>query len=230
MKLVTEIDSTGATILVRLHHSLRRKNKWLLISHISANYGLLDFLAISGAKQEIPDNHFFSTTDLALEWCEDQLLGNGCSTEKCRQYKLDALDIFIGFSCNELERMNGLLVKETFRKGDLIIAEGEKDRDLYLLTRGSVSVKMKLPLSDGERRLFSFSAGVIFGEMALLDGKPRSAWVVADEDAEVYRLSFDHFNRLFAQQPQVAAKLLKNIALVLSHRLRARSDELRILC
>jgi CRP-like cAMP-binding protein len=86
-----------------------------------------------------------------------------------------------------------------------------------------------LPFSNGEKRLFSFSAGVVFGEMALLDGKPCSAKVQADEDSEVYCLSCGDFDKLLTQQPQVAAKLLKNLTLVMSHRLRARSDELRML-
>jgi SulP family sulfate permease len=229
MKQVTEIDSTGANILVRLHKSLRKKDKWLLISHITDNHTLLDFITISGVKREISDDHFFQSTDVALEWTENQLLEDLCLTDSCRQYLLNELDIFSGFSSDELETVETLLAKETFPNGAVVITEGNTDRDLFILTRGSVSVKMKLPLSNGEKRLFAFSAGVVFGEMALLDGKPRSAKVQADEDSEVYRLSWSSFEKLCVQQPHVAAKLLRNIALVLSHRLRARSDELRML-
>jgi SulP family sulfate permease len=229
MRQVTDIDITGGNILMRLRYRLRKMSKRLLISHVSANRGLLDILAISGGKEDITEEHIFPNTDLALEWCEDRLLAQKCATAECRQYEWNALDIFAGFSAHELEQINPLLTKETFRKGTHIITEGKKDRDLYLLTRGSVSVKIKLPLSDGERRLFSFSAGVVFGEMALLDGKPRSARVQADADVEVYRLSYGNFEILLARQPQIAARLLKNIALVLSHRLRVRSDELRMM-
>ena len=228
MKQVTEIDSTGATILVRLHKSLRKTNKWLLISHINANHGLLQFLAISGVKQEIPEDYFFSNTDLAIEWAEDRLLEKFCPAESCRQFELNDLDIFLGFSSDELDQIETLLTKNRFLKGEMVIREGNTDRDLYILTRGSVSVKIILPISQGEKRLFTFSAGVVIGEMALLDGKPRSANVQADEDSEVFCLSRANFDKLLAQNPQVAAKLLKNIAMVLSHRLRARSDELRM--
>ena len=87
---------------------------------------------------------------------------------------------------------------------------------------------MNLPQTNRQKRLFTFEAGAIFGEMALLDGEPRSAYVQAEEDAEVYRLPYEKYQSILAGQPQVAAKLYKNIALVLSHRLRARSDELRL--
>jgi CRP-like cAMP-binding protein/ABC-type transporter Mla MlaB component len=228
MKQVTEIDSTGAHILVRLHKNLRKVNKWLLISHVNANQGLLAFLTISGGNQEIPDSHFFSNTDLAIEWAENRLLEQFCPEQSCRQYELRDLDIFFGFSPDELDQVETLLTTNRFAKGELVIREGDTDRDLYILTRGSVSVKIFLPLSQGEKRLFTFGAGVVIGEMALLDGKPRSAHVQADEDSDVLCLSRANFDKLLAQQPKVAAKLLKNIAMVLSHRLRARSDELRM--
>lgn len=229
MKQVTTIDSTGANILARVHDNLRKSKKWLLISHINADHGLLDFLAFSGVKQAIADGHFFASTDLALEWAEERLLTQFCPGDACRQYQLKAFDLFSGFSADELALIAKRLVKERFRKGELLITEGKLDRDLYLLTSGLVSVKIVLPFSKSERRLFCFSAGVVFGEMALLDGKARSALVEADVDCEVYRLSYEDFEALLARQPQLAAKLLRNIALVLSHRLRTRSDELRLL-
>ncbi len=229
MKQITEIDSTGANILVRLHKMFEKRNKFLLISHIHANHALWDFLEISGVKKEIPEDRFYLSTDLALEWAEDQLLDELCEGEACRHYELGEIDIFEGFSIEELEKIGLLLHKDTFKKNELLIKEGDPDRDLYILTRGSVSVKMNLPFSNLERRLFTFDAGVVFGEMALLDGKSRSANVQAEEDSEVYRLSFNSFGKLLDKQPQIAAKLLKNIALVLSDRLRARSNELRMM-
>jgi SulP family sulfate permease len=229
MKQITEIDSTGANILVRLHKMFEKQNKFLLISHIHTNNALWDFLEISGVKKEIPDDRFFLSTDLALEWAEDQLLNELCKGDACRHYELAEIDIFEDFSIEELKTIELLLRKDTFNKDEMLIKEGDTDRDLYILTRGSVSVKMNLPLSSAERRLFTFDAGVVFGEMALLDGKPRSANVQAEEDSEVYRLSFNNFGKLLDRQPQIAAKLLKNIALVLSDRLRARSNELRMM-
>ncbi len=229
MKQVTEIDMTGANILVRLHKTLLRRNQRLLVSHMDSNHGLLDFLEISGIKREFSDEHFFPNTDLALESCEDQLLDQFCETRACKQYQLKELDIFLDFSAEELRTIEALLVNDRFARGEMLISEGDTDRDLYILTRGSVSVKMKLSNSPTEKRLFTFTAGVVFGEMALLDGKPRSADVQAEEDSEVFRLSFDNFQALLATQPQIAAKLLKNIALVLSDRLRSRSNELRLM-
>ena len=142
--------------------SLHKNKKWLLISHVNANHGLAQFLAISGVKQEIPEDHFFSNTDLAIEWAEDRLLEQFCPAESCRQFGLGDLDLFHGFFPDELDQIETLLTKNRFVKGELVIREGDTDRDLYILMRGSVSVKIRLPLSQGETRLFTFSAGVVF--------------------------------------------------------------------
>jgi SulP family sulfate permease len=229
MKQVSEIDTTGANILIRLHRVLGKEGKRLLISHITAHTAMWDFLVVSGVTQFIPVRHFFEDTDQALEWAENRLLEDlGASTAQ-QHYTLGQLDLLAGFDPDELEIFQRNLDRVQLGKGELVIKEGRQDRSMYLLTRGSVSVKMHLPASSRTRRLFTFSAGAVFGEIALLDGYPRSANVVADEDSEVFRLSHAKFEDLVRGNPQIAAKLLKNMALVLSHRLRIRSDELRML-
>ncbi|MEN8690502.1 MAG: SLC26A/SulP transporter family protein [Desulfobacterales bacterium] len=229
MKRVNEIDTTGANILVRLHRVMDRQNKRLLISHLSGNPFLWGFLEATGAAGAIPKENFFEDTDAALEWAEDHVLAEFSSEEDRRNYPLEETDLLLGFGSHELENFRRELDRLEFRKGEELIREGEKNRDLYILTRGSVSVKINLPASNRKKRLFTFSAGVVFGEMALLDGNPRSAQVVAEEDSEVYRLSYDRFGVLCRENSVVAVKLLQNIAVVLSHRLRVRSEEVRML-
>ncbi len=229
MKHVNDIDTTGVNILVRLHRNLDRQKKRLLISHLVDSHFLWGFLEASGAAATIPKENFFEDTDAALEWAEDQVIAASCSEEERRHYTLAETDLLQGFNRRELETFSNTLVCLSFSRGEQVIREGEETRDLYILTRGSVSVKIHLPDSNRHKRLFTFSAGVVFGEMALLDGHPRSAQVVAEEDSEVYRLSYDRFGTLCRENSGVAIKLLQNMAVVLSHRLRARSEEVRML-
>ena len=98
-----------------------------------------------------------------------------------------------------------------------------------MLVKGSVSVRIRLSDNDRLKLLVSYSPGVMFGEMALLDGNPRSASVVAEENTEVMKLSYDDFESLLREHPQVAAKLTQNIALVLAKRLRKLSDEIKMM-
>jgi SulP family sulfate permease len=229
MRQVNEIDTTGANILVRLHRVLKRQNKHLLITHLADNPSLWGFLQATGAAGAIPEENFFEDTDAALEWAEDRVLSEFCSQQDCLYFPLDETDLLQGFGEKELEAFRAALDCLEFQSGEELIREGEKSRDLYILTQGSVSIKIHLPASNRKKRLFTFGAGVVFGEMALLDGSPRSAQVVAEEDAEVYRLTHDHFEKLCRENPSVAVRLLQNIGVVLTHRLRVRSEEVRML-
>jgi CRP-like cAMP-binding protein len=121
------------------------------------------------------------------------------------------------------------LTPTTFKKGDRIFQEGDRDRNLFLLVKGLVSVRIQLPDSDRTKRLLTYSAGVTFGELAFLDGSPRSADVWAEEDAEAFMLSPAEFDLLQEESPTVAVKLVRNIALEISERLRIRTNEVRVL-
>ena len=121
------------------------------------------------------------------------------------------------------------MIFRSFSRGEIIVKEGDVDRNLFFLTRGSVSVRIHLPESNRHKRLISYSAGVTFGEMAFLDGRPRSADVCADQDSETYLLSPETYTVLQQEQPEIAVKLVRNIALEMSERLRIRTSEIRVL-
>ena len=68
----------------------------------------------------------------------------------------------------------------------------------------------------------------LLGEMALLDGEPRSTECTALSPVQCAGLSRQGLDQLLAQQPQVAAKLLAEVDSIVANRLRARSDQLRL--
>ena len=229
MKLVTEIDISGANILIRLFKMLKVHNKSLLISYITENHPLWGFLSITGLVASTDRQIFFNDTDEALEWVEDQLLSDWFPKESDKRYHLEDLDIFKGISPIELEIVKKRLDFQNLSAGKTVIQEGQISKDLYLLTRGSFSVKMNLPHSGRNIRLSTYSAGSIFGELALLDGYVRSADVITEEESDLYRLSYENFDELRREHPQLVSKLLANMTLVVSHRLRVRTEEVRLL-
>jgi CRP-like cAMP-binding protein len=118
---------------------------------------------------------------------------------------------------------------QTYNKGQLVFNEGDDGRDLYLLTKGSMSVKIHLPERNHHKRIYTYTSGVVFGEIAFLDGSSRSAAVWAHEDSEVLCLPFSQFETLRAEHPQIATKLITNLSLELSRRLRRTSNQVRLL-
>ena len=230
MKRVTEIDSTGANILTQLKRTFEKNKKHLLFTYLKNNEKLWSFLEVMDISQQLENLRFFPDTDAALEWSEDNLLENLPQLTGARnEVRLEDMDIVNGFTADELEVLKKRLYCETYNEGDPIFYEGDPGRDMYFLTKGSVSVKIRLRERNQLKRIFTFNSGVIFGEVALLDGKPRSADIWSEENTEVYRLSLDDFNVFRKENPEIAIKLIQNMARTLTRHLRRSSDEVRAL-
>lgn len=219
LKRVNELDSTGARVLQQVHGRLAREGRRVLLSHATgAVWNVLDDMGVAkalGAHARFPDS------DAALEWAEDELIqrsptGPGLSEE----VPLDALMALAGLSASEHELVRRTLERRVFRRGDVVIKEGDTDRSLFMISKGTASVKFRLAGADRDKRVASFSAGAIFGEVALLDQEPRSATVTADEELVCYVLDDARFRALVREHPSIAITLLTNVGRELSRRLR----------
>ena len=98
---------------------------------------------------------------------------------------------------------------ERFKKGATIIHEGTTGSNAYLILSGSVEVHKKV--GDEKLVLSRLVKGNIFGEMSLVDDKPRSATIVALEDTEVRILSRERFESMLEQNPRAVIPLLKQV-------------------
>jgi signal-transduction protein with cAMP-binding, CBS, and nucleotidyltransferase domain len=80
----------------------------------------------------------------------------------CPALHLSQFELFKNFSAKELDTIQKKLVLQTYRKGQWVLNEGEGSRDLYLLTKGSMTVKIHLPERNRRKRLFTHVPGIIF--------------------------------------------------------------------
>ncbi|THD37682.1 MAG: cyclic nucleotide-binding domain-containing protein [Sphingomonas sp.] len=96
------------------------------------------------------------------------------------------------------------------RAGQKIVEEGGTDRDIYVVRVGSMIVEKEI----GGKPIFLnyLPAGSYFGEMALIDGRPRVATVRAAIRSELVKLDGDAFARLLAAKPALAAKARTDMA------------------
>jgi CRP/FNR family transcriptional regulator, cyclic AMP receptor protein len=104
--------------------------------------------------------------------------------------------------------------------GLALVQAGEEDRALYLLTEGTVGVR--LPRDEGAFK--TIDAPSVLGELAFFDGRPRSATLDAVTDVEVVRLDADAFASLSAEAPELAHAMLLDLARILALRLRMASE------
>jgi SulP family sulfate permease len=221
LKRVNEIDSTGARILLQIHHRMVKEGRQLLVSHADRSPRVAAFLLDMGVLTALTGQRVFHDTDRALEWAEDRLLASeqdGMSSGA--DYALERLDVLAGLGNAECDVLRGLLLRKSYRKGQTVFREGDESRELYIIVRGTASVKIRLSGADRENRLATFSAGTVFGEVALLDRQRRSATVEADEDLVCYVLAEDAFETLKREHGRIAITLLTNLGRELSRRLR----------
>jgi CRP-like cAMP-binding protein len=105
-------------------------------------------------------------------------------------------------------------------EGLALVQAGEQDRALYLLTEGTVGVR--LPRDEGAFK--TIDAPSVLGELAFFDGRPRSATLDAVTDVEVVRLDGPAFDRLHEHAPELAHAMLRDLARILALRLRIASE------
>ena len=101
-----------------------------------------------------------------------------------------------------------------------LVQAGENDRALYLLTEGTVGVR--LPRDEGAFK--TIDAPSVLGELAFFDAQPRSATLDAVTDVEVVRLDTAAFDRLLEHEPALAHAMLRDLARILALRLRMASE------
>jgi len=106
-------------------------------------------------------------------------------------------------------------------KGEVLFRKGDDSNALYIVRKGELTVLDEIP---GQRVfLAGLHEGEIFGEMAFIDGRPRSASVQAAKDSQVLMFTKEEFIRLVIERPETGARLLINIGKFLVDRLR-RAD------
>ena len=221
LKRVNEVDTTGGRILLQIHRRLQGEGRQLALSHVLGGEPVGDILADMGVIRALTRDRVFVDTDRALEWAEDQLIVRALGAPKDDdEYPLEHLDMLVDLGKAERDVLGASLVRRSYRKGDVVFREGDEGRDLYIIARGTASVRIRLAGENREKRLATFSAGTVFGELALLDAGPRSATVQADEDLICYVLTDAAFAALTREHQAVAIKLLASLGRELGRRLR----------
>jgi CRP-like cAMP-binding protein len=97
-----------------------------------------------------------------------------------------------------------------YPKNSMVFAEGEPGNELFIIQRGSVTIAKIM--DENEVLLAVLKPGDIFGEMALLEAKPRVASAVAYEECQLMAVSRANFERMIQTQPQLIARLTSLLA------------------
>jgi CRP-like cAMP-binding protein len=123
---------------------------------------------------------------------------------------LKQIPLFSHLKDAQLKEIASRCTTATFRKGSVIFNRTDMSTDLYIVNSGSLKAVL-IDEEGGEMVLARFGAGAFFGELSLIDGKGRSAAIVADADSELSVLNKDVFFDLLVKDPRIAIGLMTTL-------------------
>ena len=210
-KRVTAVGGPAARILFDLITAMHESGQQLVLASCERHGRLLRTLdeqrLARGAAWRLvclPD------LDGAIEWCENGLLGTAGGAAQPPMVPLAGNDLCRHLDPAEIDALEPLLMLRRYAPGQYIVSHGESAQALYLITSGQV--KVALPsIAGAPKRLSTLSAGLSFGELAMINGGVRSADVIAVTAVECRVLDAAGLKRLGASHPAIEIALLKNM-------------------
>ncbi len=227
-KRVISLNESACHLFYGFLEKLAVRGKRMLFTNVQTVSLLRRFMRVKLGERFTEGFQTYDDNDLALEWCENRLLEThlpGRSVDA--PVAPETFEAFSSLTPEELLIVTKLLKRRSFKAGETIITAGDAAAEIFLLVSGRVSVM--LTMSSGVlRRLATFSPGMTFGEMAAIDRAPRSAMIVANTNVECDLLALEDFDGLDRQHPHIKIKLLHNLCLALSSKLRKANRELSV--
>jgi len=228
LRRVTMIDASGALMLHKLTRLLREAGVKLLLAHISATSRLGRAVQGAGVFNQRHHSDWFDDADRALEWAENQLLGQAKAWDVDRELAIEEFALLKGLSAAELDYMKPYLDRQLFPARAALYHEGQLGDRLYLLARGAVSIVAEDPEARGKhRRVVTLAPGVIFGESAMIEGGTRSVTAIAEGEVVTYSLSRSNIEAIHARNPELYRRIVLNMLAHMSGLLRMTSSILR---
>ncbi|HEY7237972.1 MAG TPA: SulP family inorganic anion transporter [Burkholderiales bacterium] len=225
---VSEIDTTGAFVLMQTFARLRDQGIRVALAEVRPGGRRGSVLRLAGVARIVPEQAWFADLDAALEDTENRILERRWPEQgDAEELPLAKMEVCAGMSPDETATLARYLRRERHPGGALVFTEGAAPTAMYLLAQGAVTLRIQLINPARTRRLSTYSPGLVFGEMAMLQNQPRSAEAVCEGRTVLHALDRPMLERMAQESPSLYAKLLFNLALHMAARLRATTAELR---
>ena len=209
-KRVTHVDLAATRMLARLVDRCAAIGQHIVLTRVRRGE-MLSELGTELVPRSARSVSFQPQLDLGLEWCEKAILKHyGAATAASAIAGLAEHRLCDGALAADIAHLETRVARCQFEAGSMIVRRGDAADALYFLMRGEVSVVVELP-QGGFKRLATLSAGMGFGESALIAGGVRSADVRADTEVECWALGAEAFARLEHERPGLLIRLMHNL-------------------
>jgi len=222
LRRVTAVTPAGTRLLAEALRELAAFRVTVIFSGIRRSSP--EWKMITERAGDISNVRNFYLLDTAIEWAEDQIVyRHGGAIDFHDRTELAEQPLLAGLAAEELAELNALATIRSYQQGERILVTGEPAGSLFFLRSGVVHVTLR----DGIR-LATLTAGMAFGEMALLETH-RSADVFADMSATAYEISLADFERFRERHPKAGERIMRNLAQLLADRLIAANTRVNLL-
>ncbi|NIA69918.1 SLC26A/SulP transporter family protein [Pelagibius litoralis] len=225
---LTGLDSSAVLSFIKIGQRAERNWATVVVTNIPDRIGRLLNDGGFGTESGLPVRSF-PEFDRALEWCEERLLEAAAGGPRSRQD--NSIEGLLTRALGD-RRAAGImqlyLEKMTLGPKATLIHQGEVSSDLFFVESGRVSVQIETPEGIGVR-LRTMGMGTIVGEIAFYLDQCRSASVVADTEAVVWRLSRDSLARMKAEAPDIASAFHEHLVRMLAARVTQTTGLIRSL-
>src|SRR6195256_3203939 len=212
LRRVASVTPAGARLFAEEFRELAAYHVTVILSGIKR--ASPEWKTIAEWTEGLTNIRNYYLLDAAIEWAEDQVVyRHGGSIDFFEATELSEQALLAGLTDEELTDLASLASIRTYQASEKIVASGDSADSLFFLRSGVVHVT----LPDGIR-LATLTAGMPFGEMALLEPR-RSADVFADMAATAYEIPLRDFERFRKQHPRAGERIMRNLAQLLADRL-----------
>jgi glutaminase len=219
---VTSMTPAGARLLAEEFRELAAYHVTVIVSGIKRADP--EWKPIADETGDLANMRYYFLLDAAIEWAEDQVVfRHGGSIDFFETTELSEQPLLAGLAEKELAELAAHATIRSYQPGEKIIATGDPATSLFFLRSGVVHVT----LPDGIR-LATLTAGMAFGEMALLEPK-RSADVRTDAAATAFEVPLAEFERFRKAYPHAGERITRNLAQLLADRLILANAKVNLL-
>lgn len=155
-----------------------------------------------------------------IHWVKSYLLDPAFNLK--RKF-LQRVSLFQGISRREFGHLFQALISRSYAPGEILFHEGDVGRALFILESGHVEISRRSATGDVSQ-VVVLKPGDYFGEMSLLDERPRTATAAAMDQVQVYLLYKTELEKLVKSVPHVGAAIMTHLAMLLAARLRAMTE------
>jgi CRP-like cAMP-binding protein len=137
--------------------------------------------------------------------------------------RLKEIILFKEFTQEELEKISTIMKEAFYPKGTLVWEEDSAEQGLQIIDYGKVRVTRRT--KEGKQILAVLKQNNFFGELSILDGRAHSASVEALEDTKVFILTKADMDKLLAETPQTAYKIVREMTIAICEIIREMNDK-----